>query len=257
MRAPRGGTRLEEAPDPPLKRAGGRRPAMTSPHPGVELADRQGRFREVRRLSESESTQAGVAEGPWIALSRELGSGGGALARLVGKALGWRVYDREILSAVAAETHRDTLLVERFDEKGVGDFSEYLAPLILPDDPGQARVLVELRHVIARIGREGNAVLVGRGANFVLHPSGGLRVRAVGTPAERAEAIARTEGIAVHAARRRVTESDAAQRAFVRQAFQREIYDAARYDIVLSPLALGLPAAAAAVLAAARTKLGL
>jgi cytidylate kinase len=149
------------------------------------------------------------------------------------------------------------MALERFDEKGVREVGEYIAPLILHDDPGQARVLIGLRHVIHRIGREGKAVFVGRGAGFVLHPAGGLRVRAVGTAAERAEAIARAEGIAVLEARRRVAESDAAQRVFVRQAFQREIEDPAAYDLVLSPLALGLPAATAAVVAAARVKLGL
>jgi hypothetical protein len=230
---------------------------MTSPLPGVELADRQGRFREVRRLSEQEAPHRTVAEGPWIAISRELGSGGGELARLLGEALGWRVYDREILSAVAVETHSATQALERFDEKGVREVGEYIAPLILHDDPGQARVLIGLRHVIHRIGREGKAVFVGRGASFVLHPSGGLRVRAVGAAAERAEAIARAAGIAVHEARRRVSASDAAQREFVRQAFQREIEDPAAYDLVLSPLALGLPAATAAIVAAARVKLGL
>ena len=230
---------------------------MISHLPAAGLADRQGHFREVRRLSELETPRRTTAEGPWIALSRELGSGGGELARLLGEALGWRVYDREILSAVAEETHSDAFALERFDEKGVREVGEYIAPFILHDDPGQARVLVGLRHVIQRIGREGKAVVVGRGANFVLDPAGGLRIRAVGAPAERAEALARAAGIAVHEARRRITESDAAQRAFVRQAFQREIEDPAGYDLVLSPLALGLPAAAAAVLAAARTKLGL
>ncbi len=230
---------------------------MTSHHSAVELADRQGRFREFRRLSEQESPARAVAEGPWIAISREMGSGGGDLARLVGDSLGWAVYDREILSAVALETHHDMLAVERFDEKGVREVGEYFASLILHDDPGQARVVVGLRHVIQRIGREGKAVLVGRGANYVLHPAGGLRIRVVGTPAERAEAIARSAGIAVHEARRRVAASDTAQRDFVRQAFQREIDDAAGYDLILSPLALGLPAAAAAVLSAARVKLGL
>jgi cytidylate kinase len=230
---------------------------MTSPLPGVELADRQGRFREVRRLSEQETPHRAAAEGPWIAISRELGSGGGDLARLLGESLGWHVYDRELLAAVAAETHNNAFELERFDEKGVREVGEYIAPFILHDDPGQARVLIGLRRVIHRIGREGKAVFVGRCANFVLHPAGGLRVRAVGAAAQRAEAIARAEGIAIHEARRRVAESDAAQREFIRQAFQREIEDPAAYDLVLSPLALGLPAAKAAILAAARTKLGL
>jgi cytidylate kinase len=230
---------------------------MTSRHPAVELADRQGRFREMRRLSEFESSGPDRAEGPWITLSREMGSGGADLALLVAEALGWHVYDREILTAVAKETHRGESLVGRFDEKGVLEVGEYLAPLILPDDPGQARVLIGMTHVVQRIGREGRAILVGRGANFILRPEGGLRVRAAAPASDRAAALARAEGLSLGEAARQVAETDAAQRAFIRQAFQREIDDLAGYDLVVNPLALGLPAAAAAVVAAARAKLGL
>jgi cytidylate kinase len=230
---------------------------MTSTLPGIELADRQGRLTEMRRRA-TEGPSAGPAqtEGPWIALSRELGSGGGELAVLLGEALGWRLYDREILQAVAADTRRDEWTLERFDEKGVRTFSEYLAPLILPTDPGQARYLVDLTRVIRKLGREGRVVLVGRGANFILDPAHGLRVRAVAPVTERAEALARDLGLSLDEARRRIAASDAAQREFVWQAYQREIEDPAGYDLVIHPRALGLPAAVAAILAAARAKLG-
>ena len=223
---------------------------MTSTLPGVELADRQGRFTEMRRRA-TEGPPAGPAqaEGPWIALSRELGAGGGELAIQLGAALGWRIYDREILQAVAAEERRDEWTLERFDEKGVRAFGEYIAPLIIPADPGQSRYLVDLTRVVRRLGREGRAVLVGRGANFILDPTRGLRVRA--------KALAHDLGLAPDKARRRIAASDAAQRDFVWQAFQREIEDPAGYDLVVHPRALGLPAAVAAILAAARAKLDL
>ncbi|HSB64466.1 MAG TPA: cytidylate kinase-like family protein [Thermoanaerobaculia bacterium] len=229
---------------------------MTSTLPGVELADRQGRFKEMRRRA-TEDSPAGPAqaEGPWIALSRQLGSGGSEVAALLGAALGWRIYDREILQAVAAETRRDERTLERFDEKGVRTFGEYLAPLILPADPGQSRYLVDLTHVVRRLGREGRAVLVGRGANFILDPAHGLRVRAVAPAPDRAEALAHDLGLPLDEAHRRIAASDTAQREFVWQAFQREIEDPAGYDLVVHPRALGLPAAVAAILAAARAKL--
>jgi hypothetical protein len=229
---------------------------MTSTLPGVELADRQGRFTEMRRrATEGPPARPAHAEGPWIALSRELGSGGGELAIHLGAALGWHIYDREILQAVAAETRRDEQALERFDEKGVATFGEYFAPFIIPNDPGQSRYLVDLTHVVGRLGRKGHAVLVGRGANFILNPAHGLRVRVVAPAADRAEALAHDLGLSPSEARRRVAASDAAQREFVWQAFQREIEDPAGYDLVVHPRALGLPAAAAAILAAARAKL--
>lgn len=230
---------------------------MTSSHTAAGLADRQGLFREVRRLSEYASPRAALGEGPWISISRELGSRGTELALLLGEMLGWRVYDREIMTAVAEETHRDASLVDRFDEKGVREVGEYLAPLILPDDPGQARVLVGMTRVIRKLGREGRAVLVGRGANFVLLPAGGLRVRAAAPASARAETLSAAEGITLEHAARRIAETDAAQRMFVRQAFQRDIDDLGAYDLVVNPLALGLPAAGAAIVAAARVKLAI
>jgi hypothetical protein len=41
----------------------------------------------------------------------------------------------------------------------------------VPADPGQSRYLVDLTRVVRRLGREGRAVLVGRGANYVLYPA--------------------------------------------------------------------------------------
>ncbi len=230
---------------------------MRSPDFVVGLAERQGHFKEVQRLSEIGSTDTAASEGPWIALSRQVGAGGAKLAAHLAERLGWQVYDREILSAVAAGTHSDELLVERFDEKGIREVGEFIAPFILPDDPGQARYLLEMRRVIRRIGREGRAILVGRGANWILSPAAGLRIRVVAAAGERAAVLARTEGLSVEASLRRIEKSDAAQRKYIRQAFQREIDDPAGYDLVVSPLSLGLDAAAAAVLAAARTKLDL
>jgi len=96
---------------------------------------------------------------------------------------------------------------------------------------------------------------VGRGANFILDPTRGLRVRAVAPAADRAKALAHDLGLAPDKARRRIAASDTAQRDFVWQAFQREIEDPAGYDLVVHPRALGLPAAVAAILAAARAKL--
>jgi hypothetical protein len=229
---------------------------MTSTRPIVELTERQGLLSEMRRRSAAVPAPA-AREGPWIAVSRQLASGGDDLAPRLGAALGWAVYDREILAAIAAGTHRAERALERFDEKGVRHIGEYFAPLILPEDPGQARYLAELARVARELGRAGRAVLVGRGVNFLLDPRGGLRVRCVAPAADRAAALALAEGLSAPDAVRRIALSDAAQREFVRQAFQRDIDDPAGYDLVLQPLSLGPEATAGAILAAARAKLGL
>lgn len=231
---------------------------MTSPRPLIELTERQGLLTEMKRRSKgAPEPVAATREGPWIAVSRQLGSGGDAVPARLGSALGWNVYDREILAAIAAGTHRAEGVLERFDEKGVREIGEYIAPLILPEDPGQARYLAELVRVAHQLGRSGRAVLVGRGVNFLLDARFGLRVRCIGPAEERAAALQRAESLTRRDALRRIEQSDEAQRIFVKQAFQRDIEDPAGYDLVLQPLALGLPATVDAILAAARGKLGL
>ncbi|HUM03775.1 MAG TPA: cytidylate kinase-like family protein [Thermoanaerobaculia bacterium] len=231
---------------------------MTSNRKVLEMADRQGLFTEVRRRSK-DAVPSGTfrAEGPWVSISRQLGSGGSVLAVQVAEKLGWKVCDREILAAIAADTRSDEHLLGRLDEQGVTEFHEYLAPLIVPDDPGQARYLKEMTRVIARLAREGRTVLVGRGANWILTPSCGLRIRSVGARDARAAVLAEAEGIPLERARKNVDQNDLTQRKFIRQAFNRDIDDPAGYDLILNPLDLGLPAAVDAVLAAAKTKLSL
>jgi cytidylate kinase len=231
---------------------------MTSTRKVQELADRQGLFTEMRRRSKDVGApETRRAEGPWVAVSRQLGSGGTILAVRVAEELGWKAYDREILAAIAADTRSDEDLLSRLDEQGVTEFHEYLAPLIVPDDPGQARYLKEMTRVIARIAREGRAVLVGRGANWILTSSRGLRIRAVGARDARAAFLAEAEGIPLEKARKQVEENDAAQKKFIRQAFNRDIDDPAGYDLILNPIDLGLGAAVEAVLAATKAKLNL
>jgi cytidylate kinase len=229
---------------------------MTSIRKVEEMAARQGLFTEVRRRSRgAESPETLKREGPWIAISRQLGSGGSELAGRVAEALGWKSYDREILTAIAERTQSDEYLLSRLDEQGVAEFHEYLAPLIVPEDPGQAKYLAEMARIIVQIARLGRVVLVGRGAHWILTPDCGLRVRSVGSRDARAAIVAGAEGIPLDEARKKVEENDLSQRKFIRKAFNREIDDPAGYDLILNPLDLGLPAAVETVLAAARAKL--
>jgi cytidylate kinase len=220
------------------------------------MAARQGLLSEVRRRSQDASSkEACPAEGPWISMSRQAGSRGSDLASSVAKALGWHAYDKEILAAIAAETFSDEVVLSRLDEHGVREFDEYLVGIIVPEDPGQARYLIGMTRVIVRLARQGKAVLVGRGAGWLLTPACGLRVRVIGTVEARAEEIARLHSISVDEGRRRVSENDEAQRFFIRQAFNREIDDPSGYDLFLNATDLGFEAAVATVLSAARAKL--
>src|SRR3974390_1360458 len=55
--------------------------------------------------------------GPYLLISREKGAGGSAVARLVGQRLGWQVFDKEIVEAIAKAAHVRRELIEGLDER--------------------------------------------------------------------------------------------------------------------------------------------
>ena len=99
------------------------------------------------------------------------------------------------------------------------------------------------------------AVLLGRGANWLLNPRYGLRVRTLAPLDTRVERVARAAGVETAAARDRVLEEDRSLSGCIRSAFGRDIDDPLGYDLVLNLGDLGQDAAGAAVAAALREKL--
>jgi hypothetical protein len=105
--------------------------------------------------------------GPSIAISREVGARGGPIARRVGQKLGWQVFDRELIEFMLQDNSVfDSLLAEA--PPGAAEWvNERLAALV-----NEGRVIAgeaeRLAKLILAIGSQGNVVLVGRGAGYLL-----------------------------------------------------------------------------------------
>lgn len=89
-------------------------------------------------------------------------------------------------------------------------------------------------NVIGSIGRHGRAVLVGRGANFILPPEGRFRVRIVAPLETRVQNVAREFGVAPDEAKRRILRTDSDRRAFVRKYFHADITAPVNYHLVIN-----------------------
>lgn len=223
--------------------------------------DRQFHLWEIRRTLAREGGEkarrelAHLAVGPWVTISKQLGSGGVELAALVAERLGWQVFDREIVEETAGQTEARQAILSRLDDRGVNWLQETMAKLLIRGDPGQGGFLQEMMRVIGAVAQQGKAVLVGRGANWFLEPRYGLRVRAVAPADFRARRIVEAEKIDEAAARERLREDDAAKAGFIRQVFHRDIDDPLGYDLVLNLGAIEHRVAAGIVETALRHKL--
>jgi cytidylate kinase len=115
-----------------------------------------------------------------LTISREFGSGGGRIAKMVAEWLGWKLLDRELIEAIAHSAHVDAHVVSRFDERAeswMGRMNRQamrgaaLAAGVVPDNENcfDPDVMTEVtRRIVARAYEEGNCVIVGRGAQFIL-----------------------------------------------------------------------------------------
>ena len=199
------------------------------------LVEHQARWRQIKEAAGLEEECPSLEyEGPYLTVSRQLGSGGTELAHRVAAPLGWRVVDRELVAAIAEKTHASPGAVLAHDERASGLLDDYFSHLLVPDDPGHAAYLRAMTMIVASFAREGRVVILGRGANWFLDPERGLRVRVVAPFSRRVERIARDENLSVREAEEKLRRHDEEQRRFIEQSFGRAIDDPLGYDLVLN-----------------------
>ncbi|HXV74695.1 MAG TPA: cytidylate kinase-like family protein [Candidatus Polarisedimenticolaceae bacterium] len=226
-----------------------------------EIVERQARVWEVRERIAREGGEAArralahLAEGPWISLSKQWGCGARAIAAKLAEALHWQWFDKEIVAAIAEHSHTLQSIVSRLDEHAIGTINDYLAQMTVPNDPGQVNYLREMVRVVSGLAHNGNAIILGRGANFFLKPQFGLRVRLVAPLEARVRRLVEEREVDEKTARAAIKTQDDGQRAFVRQVFRADVDDATGYDLVVNTADLGLDVAARVIEAALRRKL--
>lgn len=227
---------------------------LTNPAHLDRLIDRNLGLSEVRRRAEGEPGRA-TSAGCWVSLSRQIGSGGTGIAATLASRLDWQVFDKEVLDAVARQTHVREKLLARLDERTLSPIEEWVSHLIVPDHLGSTGFNVEVMRVMGALAWNGHAVLIGRGANWFLDPRHGLRLRVVAPLERRIAAVGQRLGIDSAAAGRLVAEDDARRTTFIRRTFQRDIDDPTGYDIVVNTELVGVDGAVEIAMAALRRKL--
>jgi cytidylate kinase len=179
-----------------------------------------------------------------ICISREAGAGGGAIARLVGQRLGWKVYDSELIEAIAHRMGVPLDEVRTLDELAPSVMQDWLLPLREEYYAPQEAYLDHLAKLIEAIGRAGDSILVGRGAGFMLPRETTLSIRVIAPLKVRAQRLAERMGVSVRTARRAARDLDRRRIQFDRTMHRANSNDPHSYDLVLNSHTLGLEIAA-------------
>ncbi|MCX5795889.1 MAG: cytidylate kinase-like family protein [Elusimicrobia bacterium] len=190
---------------------------------------------------------------PVISISRLPGCNGRALAEELARKLKFDFFGRELLHQVAESAHLSETILNTVDEKDLPMITEWIQSLFLE------RYLTgdyfrHLSKVLMAIAEHGRAVILGRGAGFILKPELCLRVLLVAPLEERVAVVARRDKVSRDEAMRQVVHRESERRAFIQRHFHAQLLDPVHYDMVLNTAGLGQEGALAAIHAAWENK---
>jgi cytidylate kinase len=201
--------------------------------PGIEgLVQRQAeRWRLAARLGQA--AQAPVQQ-PCVAFSQLPYSSGETVAARVAARLDFGLFDSAIVGEIAGQRGVHESLVVGLDERMRGIVERYVTDAFHRHALTEDEYFRQAMRVISTIGQRGRAVLVGRGAPFILAPEHTLRVLVVASPAVRVQRCAASGHLSLEQARAQVVGDDRQRQDFLSFHFRMRQDDPSLYDVTVN-----------------------
>lgn len=206
-----------------------------------------------------------------ITVSRMFGSGGSEVAARVSRQLGWPLLDNAVVDAVAERLGVSRAEVSSIEER-VPSLSERIASTLRMSTPefvmpvadasltetAEMRIVDVTKRVMEEAVQEGNAVLVGRGAQCMLADrSDALHVFCYAAMPALVEYAIAHRGVNPANAEHEVEKMNRQREQYVKRNWGRDWRAFENYHLCLDTARLGIDTAADVVVAAARERFNL
>ena len=185
---------------------------------------------------------------PVITISSEPGSGGRVIARGLATRLNIDLFDRNIVKEIAESAHISGAVIETMEKDRLSGIKDFISSLVNDRYLWPGVYLDHLMKVVAAIASHGNAIIVGRGANFLIPPEDRLSIRVIAPLDSRVNNVAKEFGVTREEAKRRVINRENRRSAFIRQSFNADVADPRNYDLVVNTQKLNIDASLGAVI---------
>ncbi len=193
-----------------------------------------------------------------ITISREFGSGGRSVGKLVAQHLGYDFYDHELVNEVARRCGYAPEFIEESGEYAnarssllfsIATANQHSAEMISVYD----KLYIEQTRLIEELATRGNCVIVGRCADYVLRENTDcLHVFIHADMESRAKRIVERYGESDKAPMKRLNEKDQKRKVYYKNYTGRVWGQAQNYDLCLNSGVLGVDACAELVVRAAK-----
>jgi cytidylate kinase len=212
-------------------------------------------IRASREQRPGRGKEGNLTYGPYLLISREKGAGGNTVAQAVSRRLGWQIFDNEIVDQIAQKAKVRRQLIESLDEKVQATIQRVVGQILHPEEIGTPGYLAHLKEIVLALGHQGDVIIIGRGARYMLPTQFGLNVRFVAPIEIRTQRIAQEQKLSLAAARAQVEATDRDRKQLIRRHFGQDVADPLGHDLTINTAEMTIEAVAEVVLTALQQKL--
>jgi cytidylate kinase len=196
-----------------------------------------------------------------VTISRQLASGGAYVGHLLAKRLGYKYVEREVLHEAAKELGVEIADLSKLDERRTGFIENLMKSFVFgtPEasyTPPSRRPVYDQElyetesRIIKAIADRHNAVIVGRGGNFILRGRPNVVNVFLHAPLDfRIRRIQKFHDLSTEQAREEIEESDRAREKFLKTMTSTDWSDARNYHLCIDTAAAGFEAAEQMIIA--------
>jgi len=198
---------------------------------------------QVKKWELGHRTPLQQANKPIITISRQPGSKGRRVAGLLADRYNLDLYSSNIITEVAKLSNMSQRVVETLDERGRSIVDDIFAEVARHSHMATDDFLKHLVQIIGTIGGHGHAVIIGRGASFILPGEETLMLRIVEPRSMRIRNVMKEFDLSREDAEKRISRAEVDRRQFIHKYFSADINDPINYDMVLNMRHLTLDSA--------------
>lgn len=217
-----------------------------------QLVSEQVHRSELARREEIEKGEP--CDNTVVTISRRMGSGARIVAQKLATELGWSLWDKDLVDAIAEKAHVTQRVAKAFDEHTISDIELFARGMFGDHEMAGFIYPSHLARAVKSIAKLGSAIILGRGANFILPDELGIRIDA--SDDVRIRNMMAYENLTHDQAVAKLHASDRERRHFLERVYGKERVEHAVYDLTIWMDEFTTDGAVQIILAAVKAKCG-
>ena len=181
-----------------------------------------------------QNNDPGYKRTPVITVTREPGCGAEAIAQKLCAELGMHLYDWELVEKVAKDEKVSAQLVSSLEANPPTGFADFLAQCTPGYGLTSQAYVASVKRVLLAILVPGNAIIVGRGSNFLLPADEKIGLCLVAPLAVRIKNLMKERGLTEKEARKHISKVEVEHRKLVKKYCQADVREPDHYHLVIN-----------------------